>query len=387
MRHAHAMTGLSAGAAAAFLLTFAAGPATSQTQPAPSAGDDATVETAPRPAQSRTYTLSRPSAQARTFVLTRQAGQDPVASESQEIRIERKVVDGEEEVRLWINGKEIDVETMEDAQKAIDEAGAQVDVDVQFFGPEQQHVWRRLQVKPEDFQFELGREMPGFEGFELAVPEFDTTQLTTLNPPRSMLGVHLEPISDDLREYLDLPEGAGVRLGSVVEDSPAAKAGLQKGDIVVAVQIGSEAHDGIAVEKFREIIGQAEPGTEVTLTCLRKGERRTTTVTLAKWDGALLGSVTLPHGLQGAPGEGLQLDVEPRLFRNRQDNRIIEIRPRMHEIPKDAQEIIRRAMPDHSEMMRMMEEQLKQMQKMLDDLRLRQEELRQELKPANESEA
>lgn len=386
MRHAHALTGLTAGAAAS-LMTLAASTACSQTQPAPSAENDVIVLTSPREAQVRTYTLTQPSQETRSFAITRRTGQDPAASKSQDIRIERKVVDGKEDVRLWIDGKEIEVETMEDVQKAIGEAGAQVDVDVQALDPKQPHLWRHLQVNPQDFQVELHGQMPGFEGFELAVPNFDVTQLTTLNPPKSMLGVHLEPISDDLREYLELPQGAGVRIGGVVEDSPAAKAGLQKGDIVVAVQIGSEAHDGLAIDKFREIIGQGEPGTEVSITYLRKGERRTASATLAEWDGGRLGSLTETPMLFGRPGEGIQLDAQPRLFRNLGENRIIELQPRLREVDKSVQELLKRAAPDHGEMMRMMEEQLKQMQKMLDDLRLRQDELRQELKPANASEA
>lgn len=386
MRHAHALTGLTAGAAAS-LMTLAASTACSQTQPAPSTESDTIVLTSPREAQVRTYTLTQPSQATRTFVVTRQAGQDPVVSQSQEIRIERQVIDGKEDVRLWIDGKEIEVETMEDVQKAIGEAGVQVDVDVQVLDPRQPHLWRHLQVNPQDFQVELHGEMPGFKGFELAVPNFDVTRLTTLNPPRSMLGVHLEPISDDLREYLELSQGAGVRIGGVVEDSPAAKAGLQKGDIVVAVQIGSETHDGIAIDKFREIIGQSEPGTEVSITCLRKGERHTVSATLAEWDGALLGSLSDGPMILGRPDENPQLDVQPRLFHSPGENRIIQIQPRLREVDKSVQDLLKRAAPDHGEMMRMMEEQLKQMQKMLDDLRLRHEELRQELKPANASEA
>lgn len=386
MRHAHALTGLTAGAAAS-LMTLAASTACSQTQPAPSAENDVIVLTSPREAQVRTYTLTQPSPQTRTFVVTRQAGQDPAASKSQDIRIERKVVDGKEDVRLWINGKEIDVETMEDVQKAIGEAGAQVDVDVQILDPKQQHLWHQLQVNPQDFHVDLHGEMPGFKGFELAVPKFDSTLMTMLHPPKSMLGVHLEPISDDLREYLELAQGAGVRIGGVVEDSPAAKAGLQKGDIVVAVQIGSETHDGIAIDKFREIVGQGEPGSEISITYLRKGERRTASATLAEWDGARLGSLTDTQMFFGRPGEGLQPDSQPRLFRNLGENQIIELQPRLREMHEEAQELIERAVPDHGEMMRMMEEQLKQMQKMLDDLRLRHEELRKELKPANASEA
>lgn len=52
---------------------------------------------------------------------------------------------------------------------------------------------------------------------------------------RGFLGVHLVRLTDPLREHFGAPKGVGVMVGTVEPDSPAAKAGIAVGDIIVAV--------------------------------------------------------------------------------------------------------------------------------------------------------
>ena len=76
-------------------------------------------------------------------------------------------------------------------------------------------------------------------------------------------------------------EEAGVLLVAVGEGSPAAEAGLRRGDIILAV-------DGEAVDSsadLREAISRREPGTTVTFSVLRCEEPEEISVTLGELDG------------------------------------------------------------------------------------------------------
>jgi len=74
----------------------------------------------------------------------------------------------------------------------------------------------------------------------------------------------------------DATTGAGARVSSVVADSPAAKAGLQAGDVITAV-------DGTSIsgtDDLTSILARHSPGDKVTLTVDRNGTTKQLTVTL-----------------------------------------------------------------------------------------------------------
>jgi S1-C subfamily serine protease len=80
---------------------------------------------------------------------------------------------------------------------------------------------------------------------------------------RGRLGARLQPLNGQLAEYFGAKEG--VLVASVDDDSPAAKAGLKAGDVIVSV-------NGRAVNDTRDItqeIRNAEDGKEVELGVLR----------------------------------------------------------------------------------------------------------------------
>jgi serine protease Do len=86
---------------------------------------------------------------------------------------------------------------------------------------------------------------------------------------RGYLGVAVRPITPDAAESAGLKDQKGVVIESVVEGSPAEKAGVQKGDVIVAV------NDQAVVapqELTRRIVGTS-PGTRVELSIVRKGKQ------------------------------------------------------------------------------------------------------------------
>lgn len=103
---------------------------------------------------------------------------------------------------------------------------------------------------------------------------------------RPRLGVTMQGLTPQLAEYFGIKEGEGALLSSVREDSPAEKAGLRAGDVIVEV-------DGEAVEGpggvMRAISGHDEG--EVEITVVRDKKRRTMKATLekredAEWQGS-----------------------------------------------------------------------------------------------------
>jgi len=95
---------------------------------------------------------------------------------------------------------------------------------------------------------------------------------------RGWLGVQIQDVSDDIAESLGLSEARGAIIAEPQEDSPADRAGLRSGDVVLEV-------DGTAIEGPRElsrIIAAYEPDTTVDITVWRDGRERDIDVTLGR---------------------------------------------------------------------------------------------------------
>ena len=89
------------------------------------------------------------------------------------------------------------------------------------------------------------------------------------------IGVSIEDVSAETQSF-GLPQGAAVR--GVVEDSPAAKAGLQQNDIITAVN--GQTITGSS--DLTKIVGDAKPGDELKLTIYRQGQTMELTVTVGE---------------------------------------------------------------------------------------------------------
>jgi serine protease Do len=94
----------------------------------------------------------------------------------------------------------------------------------------------------------------------------------------SWLGVETKEVSAEDVQQLKLPAERGALLGKIIPDSPAAKAGLQKNDVVT--EINGQRVEGIA--QFRRIIREIPAGRTAQLTVLRDGHAQTVSVTLGK---------------------------------------------------------------------------------------------------------
>jgi C-terminal processing protease CtpA/Prc len=93
---------------------------------------------------------------------------------------------------------------------------------------------------------------------------------------RPWLGVSTQEITTDLREGLDY-RGSGVLVTRVVADSPADRAGLEKGDVLVS--FNSRTID--TPSELVEVVRAGRIGQSVSLSIIRDGQRRSLTARLA----------------------------------------------------------------------------------------------------------
>ena len=92
------------------------------------------------------------------------------------------------------------------------------------------------------------------------------------------LGVQIQDLSDQLSDHFKVKDGNGVLVSEVVEDSPAAKAGLKAGDIIVKVDDKEieDAHD------LTMTIRNYEPETKVMVSVIRDGKKKKINATLGE---------------------------------------------------------------------------------------------------------
>ncbi len=93
---------------------------------------------------------------------------------------------------------------------------------------------------------------------------------------RGYLGVQIEDLDAEKSELLGLEDQGGALVRMVGGDSPADKAGLEPGDVIVSVA-GNRVDNSA---RLRLLVSSHKPGTSIPLEVLRNGERITLTAKL-----------------------------------------------------------------------------------------------------------
>lgn len=88
---------------------------------------------------------------------------------------------------------------------------------------------------------------------------------------RGWLGVLIQPVSEDVAQAMNLDKATGALVADVLPDSPAAAAGVRRGDVIVS-------YGGEAVEENDELplmVAETPIGKVVDLGVIRAGKRKT----------------------------------------------------------------------------------------------------------------
>jgi serine protease Do len=114
---------------------------------------------------------------------------------------------------------------------------------------------------------------------------------------RGFIGVQIQTVTADIADSLNIGRARGALVGDPLPGSPAQRAGVRSGDVIVSV-------NGEAVTDDRNLmrrIGAMSPGTTVKLGIIRDGRETTVTLTLGE----------LPRERQARAGGGEQRSAPP----------------------------------------------------------------------------
>lgn len=174
---------------------------------------------------------------------------------------------------------------------------------------------------------------------------------------RGFLGVQLVEATPELRTWLGAPDKAGVLVGQVKSDSPAAKAGVKVGDLIVAI----DKNDMENSWDVRQAVRDHQDGDVVSLEIWRDRRVMTLPVTIAVQESAEMDIRELMISPSGLPSPLFKFDAEKYgdlarrlkegLDRPELKERLLQVQERRGEMEKRIKEL--------EERLREMEEKLK----------------------------
>ena len=125
---------------------------------------------------------------------------------------------------------------------------------------------------------------------------------------RALLGVQISDVSEEDAEVYGLPAIAGVLVEDFNPDSPAERGGIERHDVIVAVDSSPVTRVG----ELQQRIAQYDPGARVGVTVYRYGQRLTFTVPLQEAEGVPRerGGAATPAAPLGLGLEVAELDTE-----------------------------------------------------------------------------
>ena len=108
---------------------------------------------------------------------------------------------------------------------------------------------------------------------------------------RGWLGLMFQEVNRELAESFGLDKPHGALIAKVLEDSPAEKAGLKRGDVIIEFN-DQDVKDAGALPP---LVGQVKPGERIKLKIFRDGKAKTVQVTIGKAPDAKADEEALPE--------------------------------------------------------------------------------------------
>jgi len=160
------------------------------------------------------------------------------------------------------------------------------------------------------------------------VPPAAGARPRTAGQPKSMIGVGLGAPDEALAHHLGIDRSRSTMVTSVAKELPAAKAGIERFDVIVAVNGDRNASS----DALRRVLREVEPGAKVSLEIRRGDKTKTVEVVASAFDGDKLAveveGMPLPPGWSGdeAPMDAVVENDETVMFFMGPDGRRREIR-------------------------------------------------------------
>jgi serine protease Do len=120
---------------------------------------------------------------------------------------------------------------------------------------------------------------------------------------RGYIGVGIQEVTPDLAKAFNVPPEKGALVGNVDANSPGAKAGLQRGDVIEEI----DGHAIAGPNDLRLTVGTMAPGTTIHLKVNRGGASRDVTLTLGEMPSAK-NAASAAGGAESSPMHGVQVD-------------------------------------------------------------------------------
>jgi serine protease Do len=123
---------------------------------------------------------------------------------------------------------------------------------------------------------------------------------------RGWIGVQIQPVTADIADSLGLKKAEGALVAEPQANGPAAKAGIESGDVITAV-------NGETVKDARELartIGGLAPGNAVKLNVLHKGQDKVVNLTLGQLPNTVEAKADTDNSDKGGATRGTDV---PRL--------------------------------------------------------------------------
>jgi serine protease Do len=123
----------------------------------------------------------------------------------------------------------------------------------------------------------------GFMGISFAIPVDEAIRVSDQlrasgKVTRGRIGVQIGPVTKEVAESIGLGKAEGALVSAVEPDSPAAKAGVEAGDVITKFE-------GKNIEKVSDLprmVGNTKPGTKSTITVLRRGKLKELSMVIAE---------------------------------------------------------------------------------------------------------
>jgi serine protease Do len=127
---------------------------------------------------------------------------------------------------------------------------------------------------------------------------------------RGWLGVSIQDLSPELAKSLNIKQQNGALVADVIRESPAEKAGLKRGDLIVE-------YNGKPVENatmLRNLVSSTPPGKSADIKIVRDGKEQTMTVTLTEFkERKAIRKIQYDNVLRGITVQELTASIRDRL--------------------------------------------------------------------------